>query len=136
MASTGKPTLILCILKGKSYVTKWKHSQENKIWWHIHLADWIGCFIMKFKDHQSAGQYQGMLVVYSMVKSQSHLNVFIVQERKKYKENAKGMGEYGIKLLDLGQESNGISQNRVKDFKDGFLRTVEGVSVQNYGIYF
>ena len=29
------------------------------------------------------------------------------------------MGEYGIKLLDLGQESNGISQNRVKDFKDG-----------------
>ena len=33
---------------------------------------------MEFKDHQSAGQYQGMLVVYSMVKSQSHLNVFIV----------------------------------------------------------
>lgn len=51
-----------------------------------------------------------------MVKSQSHLNVFIVQERKSIKRMLKGMGEYGIKLLDLGQETNGISQNRVLRF--------------------
>ena len=62
---------------------------------------------MKFKDHQSAGQYQGMLVVYSMVKSQSHSNVFIVQERKSIKRTLRAWA------------SNGISQNRVKDFKDG-----------------
>ena len=44
------------------------------------------------------------------------------------------MGEYRIKLLDLGQETNAVSQKRVKDFKDGFPK--EGVSVKNYGIYF
>lgn len=36
------------------------------------------------------------------------------------------MGEYGIKLLDLGQETNTVSQKRVKDFKDGFPKDSGG----------
>lgn len=36
------------------------------------------------------------------------------------------MGEYGIKLLDLGQETNAVSQKRVKDFKDGFPKDSGG----------
>lgn len=51
---------------------------------------------------------------------------FYCIRKKKHKENAKGVGEYGIKLLDLGQETNAVSQKRVKDFKDVFPKDTGG----------
>lgn len=54
---------------------------------------------MKFKARESAGPYQGILVliVYSTIKPLSHVKSSAVQGRKRYMENPKAMDEYQIK---------------------------------------
>lgn len=91
---------------------------------------------MKLKDHQSARQYRGILVVYNIIKSQSYLKNFMVQEEKTQK-SPRGMGKYQIKDADLGQARKAIFHDRLgTTVKKNFLRITEEDTMKNGRINF